>query len=52
MEALLKNNQLDYNEVIEGLNISRSALKWFEENGIIKIESKSFTVILLTSKVR
>lgn len=40
LEALLKNNILDYNKVIEGLKIGRSVLKWFEENGLIKIESK------------
>lgn len=40
LEALLKNNILDYNEAIDKLKISRPVLKWFEENQLIKIESK------------
>ena len=40
LEALLKTEVLDYNEVTEGLNISRSVLRWFEDNGIIRIESR------------
>jgi len=40
LEALLKNEFLDYNEVTEGLNISRQVLRWFEDKGIIRIESE------------
>lgn len=40
LEALLKNGALDYHEAVEGLNIGKPVIKWFEENGIIKIESE------------
>jgi len=38
LDALLKGQVLDYTDVTEGLNIGRTVLKWFEENGIIRIE--------------
>jgi len=40
IEALMQENVIDYNKVINDLNISRSTLKLLEEQGVIRLSSE------------